>query len=64
MKITIEQLRVIQSQLDLVEGVTPDYSRGRARGYKDDITEFLANRSMVAATDIVDRLIEFMEGED
>jgi len=63
MKITIEQLKQIQQHLELVEGAMPDYSLGRGRGYKDDITEFLANRSIVAATDIIDRLIEFMEGE-
>lgn len=64
MKISIEQLKLIQNQLDLVEGVIPDYSVGRGRGYKDDVTEFLANRSIVAATEIIDRLIEFMEGDD
>ena len=61
---SIQQLKAIRSQLDLVEGVMPDYSVGRGRGYKDDVTEVLANRGVVAAISVIDRLIEFVEGDD
>lgn len=57
----LEELKRISKGLELINDVTPDYTKGRIKGFTDDDTDKVTRNALWDAEDVINTLITDLE---